>query len=90
MRHRREKYKQKTTRKNPNKERIVNIKGNVRDYGFIKEAGQKNLREIHPVNLDQKHKLYFCPDFWLGTAPYRRDISNHAASFCLYIGPHRY
>ena len=41
MRHRTEKNKQKPTRKNPNKERIIDVKGNILDYDYIKEHQKK-------------------------------------------------
>ncbi len=44
MRHRTKKYKEKTTRKSPNKERITDVRGNILDYGNIKDQQQK-LRE---------------------------------------------
>lgn len=44
MRHRTEKYKQKTTRKGSTKERIVDVRGSILDYGNIKNQQQK-LRE---------------------------------------------
>jgi len=45
MRHRTKKYKQKATRKSPNKERIVDVRGNILDYDYIKEQQKKPKRE---------------------------------------------
>ena len=41
MRHRIEKNKQKTTRKNPNKERLVDVRGNMIDYDYLKNTLKK-------------------------------------------------
>jgi hypothetical protein len=42
MRHRTEKYKQKETRKNPNKERIVDVRSKTLDTKYIKEKQNKS------------------------------------------------
>ncbi len=44
MRHRTKKYKEKATRKGSTKERIVDVRGSILDYGNIKNKQQK-LRE---------------------------------------------
>ena len=41
MRHRTEKNKQKATRKNPNKERIVDVRANVLDCDYVKKQQKK-------------------------------------------------
>ena len=41
MRHRTVKYKPRITRKNPNKERIIDVKGNILDYGYLKKQQNK-------------------------------------------------
>lgn len=46
MRHRTVKNKQKATRKNPNKERVVDIKGNILDYDYIKKSQTKPHRPL--------------------------------------------
>ena len=46
MRHRTEKNKQKPTRKNPNKERIVDVRGNVLDCDYLKKQQKKLNREL--------------------------------------------
>ena len=42
MRHRTEKYKQKATRKSPNKERIVDVRSKTLDTNYIKEKQNKS------------------------------------------------
>jgi hypothetical protein len=41
MRHRTPKNKQKITRKNPNKERYVDVRGNALNFKYIKEHRKK-------------------------------------------------
>ncbi len=46
MRHRTEKNKQKATRKNPNKERIVDVRSKILDSNYIKEQQNKSHDKI--------------------------------------------
>lgn len=41
MRHRTTKNKPKTTRKNPNKERYTDVRGNILDFAYIKQQRKK-------------------------------------------------